>query len=327
MASNCSIDGTALNITTTVLQAFMFFLGFTSVAGVLGNILVIWCIITTKKLQTVTNYFVLNLSVADVSVSAIFGPVSIFFWTNGCQKAYEMTSLCTAMGALIVGLCTVSIVSLAWISFNRYLLIVHGSAKYRKLFNRRHIPLMILCSWLWAGIVLIPPFFGFGGVGYNSAKGWCDFNTSLPYAFHYQMYCLFIAIGIPLMVTFTSYVQIFLTVHKSNRRVAQHVSTGNGQERRRKKDLKLTKDLFIIFGIFCLCAMPYTLAEVIDHKYELIPIEFHIFGSVLIVSNSTWNPFVYAWRNRDFRFAMRRVLSLQIFDHNSELLQDVSVTT
>ncbi len=310
--SNCSSDATTTKLPSMSLTIFMVCLGFTSLSGVLGNALVIACVITSKKLQTFTNCFVLNLSVVDFFVCALFGPVTIYFWASGCTVVLRHPTLCIAMGAMIVGLCSVSILSLACISFNRYLLIVHGIITYRKIFNRRYIPLLVASSWLWGNSVLIPPFLGWGGLGYNDGKGFCDFDTSLPSTFPYEVYVICFSIGIPLTVTCICYVRIFLIVRKSRIRISQHSSVVNRNEERKKKDLKMTKDLFIIFGMFCLCSTPYALAEFIDHTYELFPIEFHIFVSILIVSNSTWNPFIYAWRNTDFRNAMRRVLTLKI---------------
>ncbi len=318
MISNCS-DGTfAKEISPAAQQVFIVCLGFLSVIGCFGNALVMICIITSKKLQTSTNCFIINLSIADMLVCGICMPVEIYYIAyRDCGIAVSSSKLCVATGILVVGLCTVSIVSLAWISLNRYLLIVHGSTTYRKIFNRRCIPLMIGCSWLWGCNVLIPPLFGYGGLGYNIGKGFCDFDTSLSTSFYYMIYVLCFSVGIPLITTFLCYLKIFFKVRHSRLRVRQHAFVRNRKEERKKKDLKLTKDLSIIFCIFCFCASPYTLAEVIDHGYELFAMELHIFGSVLIVSNSVWNPFVYTWRSRDFRNAMKRVTSLRIFNESS----------
>ncbi|XP_072030552.1 melatonin receptor type 1B-A-like [Amphiura filiformis] len=332
-SSNSTLEEGTSNISMIAQYIFIVWYSFNSIAGALGNALVIICICTSKKLQTFTNAFVMNLSIADVLVCTVCMPVEIYFFAHrqdgGCIQQQKHPNLCFVIGILIIGLCSVSIFSLASISFNRYLLIVHGANIYRKIFNRRFIPLVIACSYLWGCSVLLPPFFGWGGFGYNTAKGMCDYDHDTPS--NYEMYTICFSIGAPLIITFMCYMQIFVTVRKSRLRVAQHELIVNRKEERRKKDLKLTKDLFIIFGMFCFCVLPYMLAEFIDHEYHLLSIEYHLFAtefidheyhllsieyhlfaSILVASNSTWNPFLYAWRNRDFRNAMKRVLSFKI---------------
>ncbi len=138
--------------------------------------------------------------------------LSLGIWMYGCIAASNSLRRDGAMGAMIVGLCSVSILSLACISFNRYLLIVHGIITYRKIFNRRYIPLLVASSWLWGNSVLIPPFLGWGGLGYNDGKGLCDFDSSIPSTFPYEVYVICFSLGIPLTVTCICYVRIFLTV-------------------------------------------------------------------------------------------------------------------
>ena len=52
-------------------------LGIPVLAGIMGNILVCMAICMEKKLQNVTNYFLMSLAVADLLVSVIVMPLSI----------------------------------------------------------------------------------------------------------------------------------------------------------------------------------------------------------------------------------------------------------
>ena len=55
----------------------VFFLFIIAVAGITGNVLVCLAVSVEKKLQTVTNYFLLSLAVADLFVSLIVMPCCI----------------------------------------------------------------------------------------------------------------------------------------------------------------------------------------------------------------------------------------------------------
>ena len=64
-----------------LLIAFVF-------GGIMGNVLVCLAIATEKKLQNMTNYFLLSLAVADLLVSVLVMPMSIINEVYG-----EYTSL------------------------------------------------------------------------------------------------------------------------------------------------------------------------------------------------------------------------------------------
>ncbi|CAH1781921.1 unnamed protein product [Owenia fusiformis] len=101
-----------LNWSILVLMLFV-------VGGLLGNILVCLAILMEKKLQNVTNYFMLSLAIADVLVSAVVMPLGIineFYgkWTLGLE-------LCILYSFSDVMLCTSSIMHMCCISLDRYL--------------------------------------------------------------------------------------------------------------------------------------------------------------------------------------------------------------
>ena len=52
-----------------VMWSTLFGLMVTVAAG--GNIVVIWIVLAHKRMRTVTNYFILNLSLADIMVSTL----------------------------------------------------------------------------------------------------------------------------------------------------------------------------------------------------------------------------------------------------------------
>ncbi|TUJ24213.1 Neuromedin-K receptor [Bagarius yarrelli] len=49
------------------------------VVAVLGNLVVIWIIVAHKRMRTVTNYFLLNLAVADAAMAALNTPVNFVY--------------------------------------------------------------------------------------------------------------------------------------------------------------------------------------------------------------------------------------------------------
>ncbi|RWS30272.1 G protein-coupled receptor-like protein [Leptotrombidium deliense] len=48
-----------------------FFFGLMVIIATGGNLIVIWIVLSSKRMRTVTNYFIVNLSVADTMVSTL----------------------------------------------------------------------------------------------------------------------------------------------------------------------------------------------------------------------------------------------------------------
>jgi tachykinin-like receptor len=89
---NVTTDATALaNQTTTEMpmpnftlpwwQQLFFYIIFVAmfVVAAGGNIIVIWIVLAHKRMRTVTNYFLVNLAVADVMISLLNTPFNFVF--------------------------------------------------------------------------------------------------------------------------------------------------------------------------------------------------------------------------------------------------------
>lgn len=81
----------------------MFVLMFIVAAG--GNIIVIWIVLAHKRMRTVTNYFLVNLAIADVMVS-IFN-VLFHFTLNLYQDWFFGLEYCKF--AFFIAPCTISV--------------------------------------------------------------------------------------------------------------------------------------------------------------------------------------------------------------------------
>lgn len=62
-----------------IIVLLSIFYGTISLLAVIGNSLVIWIIATTKSMQTVTNFFISNLALADVVIGVFCIPFQVSF--------------------------------------------------------------------------------------------------------------------------------------------------------------------------------------------------------------------------------------------------------
>ena len=128
------------------------------ISAFLGNLLVICAFLRTRRLQTVTNYFIASLAFADALVAVFVLPLSIYSYQR--QRSWKLgLILCDLWVSSDVLLCTSSILNLTCISVDRYMAITKPLTytAYRSKFLAR---MMILLVWVVSAVITCPPIFG-----------------------------------------------------------------------------------------------------------------------------------------------------------------------
>uniref|UniRef100_A0A3Q0RRU6 G-protein coupled receptors family 1 profile domain-containing protein n=1 Tax=Amphilophus citrinellus TaxID=61819 RepID=A0A3Q0RRU6_AMPCI len=90
-----------------------------AVFSVLGNVLVCWAVALNSNLQSITNFFVVSLAVADIAVGVLAIPFSIVISTGFCSNFYG----CLFIACFVLVLTQSSIFSLLAIAIDRYIAI------------------------------------------------------------------------------------------------------------------------------------------------------------------------------------------------------------
>ncbi|XP_049809338.1 octopamine receptor-like [Schistocerca nitens] len=123
-----------------------------------GNTLIIAAVVTTRRLRTVTNCFVMSLAVADWLVGLFVMPLAVAYHVMG--KWHFGWEICQVWISLDVLLCTASILSLCAISVDRYLAVTQPLNYSRRRRSKKLALLMILVVWVLAVAITCPPILG-----------------------------------------------------------------------------------------------------------------------------------------------------------------------
>ena len=115
------------------------------VTAVIGNISLWIIIVIDKGLRTLCNCFVLCLSGADILVSMVTMPVTVSSIIYG-EWPFSQTA-CVAIAYLCMTLFITSVLSLAMISINRYVMIRHP-AKYNTVYSKKSTGLFIAGKYI-----------------------------------------------------------------------------------------------------------------------------------------------------------------------------------
>ncbi|XP_051654342.1 alpha-2C adrenergic receptor [Manacus candei] len=128
--------------------------GFLIVFTIVGNVLVVIAVLTSRALRAPQNLFLVSLASADILVATLVMPFSLAnelmnYWYFG--KAW-----CNIYLALDVLFCTSSIVHLCAISLDRYWSVTQA-VEYNLKRTPRRIKAIILTVWLISAIISFPP--------------------------------------------------------------------------------------------------------------------------------------------------------------------------
>ncbi|KAM3961538.1 LOW QUALITY PROTEIN: dopamine D2-like receptor [Aphomia sociella] len=204
--ANCSFNGTfnvscfnraestpEYNLWALLLLIFPFFTLF-------GNVLVIMSVVRERTLQTVTNYFIVSLAVADLLVAVVVMPFGVYYLVNGSWGLPAF--VCDVYIAMDVTSSTSSIFNLVAISVDRYIAVTQP-IKYAKHKNNRRVWFTIVLVWLISAAIGAPIVLGLNDTPDRNFDE-CLFNS--------QNYVIYSSLGsfyIPCIMMMFLYYNIF----------------------------------------------------------------------------------------------------------------------
>ncbi|XP_015253591.1 PREDICTED: trace amine-associated receptor 1-like [Cyprinodon variegatus] len=283
---------------TTLCLLFNVFLGSISAVTVCGNLLVIISIIYFRQLHTPTNALILSLAVADLLVGAMVFPLTMEFSISSCMHHQDI--FCKVRGSFDITLSICSILNLCCISIDRYYAVCQPLV-YRNRISSHVIVLMILVSWGVPAVVAISL------VGFNQVE--CKQNCFLTVVLG-KILIVLITFYLPLLVMICIYLKIFSVAQRQAYSIHSNKHYGGVVS---KMENKATKTLAIVMGVFLLCWLPSILCTtVLTFSKASQPGPLAEILNWLALSNSTFNPFIYALFYRWFRSAFRMIISGKI---------------
>ncbi|XP_059608992.1 octopamine receptor beta-2R-like isoform X2 [Phlebotomus argentipes] len=333
-----------IEITLLILKATIMI--FIMVAAVFGNLLVIASVMRHRKLRVITNYFVVSLAMADIMVAMM--AMSFNFSVQITGRWLFGPFMCDVWNSLDVYFSTASILHLCCISVDRYYAIVRPLKYPTSMTKRVVAIMILNTWVSPALLSFVPIFAGWYTTEKHEMEVLknpeeCNFVVNKSYA----MISSSISFWIPCTIMIFTYAAIFREASRQEKQLAlrqgtamlmhRHSSSGgealsgSGSSKaltlhevdldhtptkdkhliKMKREHKAARTLGIIMGVFILCWLPFFLWYCITTLCgDACPCPDIVVAVVFWIGyfNSTLNPLIYAYFNRDFREAFKNTL-------------------
>ncbi|XP_061163964.1 octopamine receptor-like [Saccostrea echinata] len=271
--------------------------------ALVGNISVYLIVLRSKKLRTITNFFILGLAAADILVSIGNMPVTVATLFEG-NWPLDHTS-CLVFGFInMLTLCS-SVLSLCNISINRYVMICRPFHS-KVIYTKRNAILMIIGVYTLAFVISLPPLFGWAAYAYIPVQSFCFCDWTL--APSYAIFMISCCFGGPFTVMTVCNILIFCSAKKSNRNTKYYTTAKSKKKDAQAKELRLASILLVVVIVFVICWCPYCISMLLSiYAPGFAPRGFHMFTILVGYANSGANPIIYGVMNRAFRNGFKQL--------------------
>ncbi|XP_072028904.1 neuromedin-U receptor 2-like [Amphiura filiformis] len=293
--------------------------------GVLGNLAFLFTVARVSRMRTVTNYYLVNLAVADMLFLLITMSAQIHKYRRAqLRGSVPYTSEVGCWGAIFPIFLSyfTSVLLVTFVSLERYYSICKP-VEHRLLHGKAHTLKLIVVAWIVGIVLAILSTPRFGKLKQECIL-WPNEEEYKDLPTRYQQ-CFMINIGLSLLseiiqfalfcialtISCITYFNLIKTLSKNTLVVSEQQAQRNQQVRN-----QVARILIIIGVIFFCCQIPSRVINL--HKFVRIVRGTHepSYGIIfeisfgLLLLNSATNPFVYGFGSRLYREAFYKAFGV-----------------
>lgn len=298
------------------------------IAGLIGNMLVIYVVTRFAKMKTVTNLYILNLAISDV---LFLISLPFLITTTILEHWVFETAMCKIFFVLYSINFITSVFTLTALSGDRYLAVCHPirSAQYRTTTKAFFI---CLCIWTVSFVVMLPIILYSTAVPNRKNSDWKTCTIKWPRnqlispdkAFTWYTFLLGFAIPVSMISVF------YLSVVCRLRTVGPKTKS----KEKKRSHRKVTRMVLAVISVYVICWLPHWLLQVnLTFKPNgTVPAKWKIYAinafTVLTFANSMLNPLLYAFLSENFRKSFAKAFKCaSSADVNKSLVHENSIFT
>lgn len=205
-------------VKVALIASFLIFIFLTSV---IGNILVFLIFAKKPALLTISNRFILNLTICNSLNTVIVMP---FMFVTMVTEVWLFGFIwCKATGFIMNTIFAASTLTLVAISIDRYYAVA-TPLHYNMKITRRRALTMTLSVWLVAIVLSLPPLLGWNEYTYQADKASCTVMWATPSKWDkfYTLFLVTVSFALPLFVILWGYMIIFRAARNNSERTRRN---------------------------------------------------------------------------------------------------------
>ena len=262
-----------------------------SITASLGNALILVALYKDTSIHPPSKLLYRNLAITDLCVGINAEPLQIAYMISEVNKRWAICYYANVTGyfaSLTLG--SVSLITVAIISVDRLLALLLG-LRYRQVVTLKRTRLIAIGGW-------IVPIVGASSFFLNR------FIVSL---------FVYIATAFCLVTTICAYTKIFMSLRHNQIHVQNHVVQGQSSQVNTLNIARYRKAVYSALWVqvtLLICYLPYSIAVALTPQGRL-PLSTYLarqFTVTLVFLNSSLNPFLYCWKIREVRQAVKETL-------------------
>ena len=302
------------NLFWTTYQPYTLFIYslhcFEAVLSLTGNTLTLIAIRKTKNLKKVpTNVFIMSLASSDAIIGLL---IPVFVGVKFLDtEQFSNGTMCLLHGPYF-SMFIISLMILLAIAVDRYLAIVH-SLSYKQRMTLRRAKIITVVIWIVSlcSMTSLTCYYSFKR---NVSEQGIRIIGSL-YPKFVLMILLQIGIIGPLLGNIVLYILIYIKLKTKTIFRGRGINNGLNESATSKPTKAYVNMMVLVLVYLGIACIPYyVILVILKEMTSSTPVWFvYLFdtSTVLFYSNCFMNPFIYSWKNRNFRNAYKTIMTVK----------------
>jgi len=258
-----------------------------SITATIGNLLVLVTIWRGPNLHTSSNTLLFGLALSDLCVGIVSEPLHVGFQAVILNNSGKITSCTLTKVRKIISLflTAVTLLTVTAMSVDRYLAI-YLHLRYEQVVTEKRARKVILCLWFISSVPLVIKIF-------HSMTGYL---------------VMIFAVTVCLVIIAFAWIKIYQVVRHHQAQIQDQMAvTSQSFNMARFRNSAINTMLVLV--IILLCYIPYLVSKIcLTVNLNPLNVVFFEISITLVLLNSSLNPLVYFWRQRDLRAQAKQLV-------------------
>ncbi|CAO1418853.1 unnamed protein product [Diamesa serratosioi] len=296
-----------------IVFSILYFIIF--ILGIFGNFLVCFVVVRQRTMQTVTNFFISNLAIADILLCLFCVPLTPIYTFLG--RWIFGTFLCHLVALLQCCCVYLSTLTLTSIAIDRFFVIIYP---FRPRMKVQTCLVILIVIWIFAFALTYPygHYMKISNEIFDNDEERTVCEEKWPTEGVRKIFGTVTSVlqfFLPFFIILICYLCIFCKLKNNKRRLqkSKNAKKKNTCEKILRKKTSTNQMLVLMVTIFGCCWLPLNIINIMeDFNMKLNETKYYnffFFASHLIAMSSVvYNPFLYAWLNENFRKEFKQIL-------------------